>query len=187
MEVRRLVTGLGSDGKSVFVSIGPAPRTHRYREMPGAAEALVWATFANSAVPNGGQDLTAEVPSFVPKPGGTCLVIMELPPDSVLHHPSFNPVAAGQEFARFNPGIAERMDPAAPGMHATDSIDYVIVLDGQIWALLDDGREELMRAHDVLIQNGTRHAWRNKSDRPAKLAVFLVGAPSGNARSPDQE
>ncbi len=61
-------------------------------------------------------------------------------------------------------------------MHATDAIDYAIVLEGEITIVLDDGREELLRQHDVIIQNGTRHAWRNTSDKPAKVACFSVGA-----------
>ena len=90
--------------------------------------------------------------------------------------PSFDPVASAKELAELNPGIADRMDPDDPGMHATDSIDYMIVLEGEIWAVLDDGREECMRQHDVLIQNGTRHSWSNKSDKPAKLACIMSGA-----------
>ena len=62
------------------------------------------------------------------------------------------------------------------GMHRTPTVDYGIVLDGEIWLELDEGRSALLRQHDVVVQNGTRHAWRNKSNRPATLAFVLIGA-----------
>jgi quercetin dioxygenase-like cupin family protein len=51
----------------------------------------------------------------------------------------------------------------------------VVILEGELWLELDDGEERLMRSGDVVIQNGTRHAWRNKSDKVAKAAVFMQG------------
>ena len=60
-------------------------------------------------------------------------------------------------------------------MHTTDTIDYGIVLSGEIWLEVDDGEETRLRQHDVVIQNGTRHAWRNKSSAPATAAFVLIG------------
>ena len=80
-----------------------------------------------------------------------------------------------------SPGLAERFEP--DGMHTTPTVDYAIVLDGEIWLELDEGRRRLLRQHDVVIQNGTRHAWRNKSDRTATLAVRAHRrAAAGTAR-----
>ena len=176
MQVRRLVTAQGTNGKSVFASVGFAPRAYWYRHTPSAGLALVWATPADIRVPNSGTDITHALSSLVPGGGATSLVFVQFPPDSVGSDPTFDPTAANEEFRRLNPGIAELIEPDSGGMHATRTIDYVIVLEGEIWATLDDGREELMRPHDVLIQNGTRHTWRNKSSRPAKLACFSIGA-----------
>ncbi|WP_245439801.1 cupin domain-containing protein [Microvirga aerophila] len=61
-------------------------------------------------------------------------------------------------------------------MHRTCSVDYNIVLDGSIWLELDDGNETMLNQGDVVIQQATRHAWRNKGDRPATMAFVLVGA-----------
>jgi uncharacterized cupin superfamily protein len=57
-----------------------------------------------------------------------------------------------------------------PGFHKTDTIDYAIVLSGEIYALMDDG-EVLLKAGDVLIQRGTNHAWSNRSDQPCRIAI----------------
>ena len=61
-------------------------------------------------------------------------------------------------------------------MHSTDSLDYGIVIDGDIWLELDDGVRTLLTTGDIAVQCGTRHAWRNKSDRPATMAFVLIGA-----------
>jgi len=88
----------------------------------------------------------------------------------------FDPAAFGAEFAQNAPGLAERFEMENPGMHTTDSIDYDVVLEGEIVLELDDGKEVTLRPHDVVVQNGTRHAWRNRSDKPAKMLFVLVGA-----------
>jgi uncharacterized cupin superfamily protein len=62
-----------------------------------------------------------------------------------------------------------------PGMHKTRTVDYALVLDGQIWALMDEG-ELLLEAGDCLIQRGTNHAWANRSDRPCRVAFILIDA-----------
>lgn len=103
-------------------------------------------------------------------------MIVRFPPDTVMASASFDPVAAAAEQRHHLPGLAELFEPDAPGMHTTDTVDYDIVLDGEIWLELDDGAEIHLRQGDVAIQCGTRHAWRNKSDSPVTMAFVLVGA-----------
>jgi hypothetical protein len=136
---------------------------------------LVWTTAPNLPVPNAGEDTTMES-SFVQLPGGSSCVFVYWPPANAKADPSFDAAKAAAEFKKLNPEIEMETEGGMGGMHATDSIDYVIVLEGEIYAVLDDGREEVLRKHDVLIQNGTRHAWKNKSDKPAKVASFSLGA-----------
>ena len=69
----------------------------------------------------------------------------------------------------------DRGSPRHPGFHKTSSVDYAIVLSGQIYALMDEG-EVLLRAGDVLVQRGTNHAWSNRSSEPARLAFVLIDA-----------
>jgi quercetin dioxygenase-like cupin family protein len=87
------------------------------------------------------------------------------------------------EFEAALPGLAGHMEPDAPGMHTTATIDFEVVLDGEVWLELDDGVEVHLRPGDTVVQNGTRHAWRNHGDEPARLAVFIVGAHHDRVRS----
>lgn len=171
MQVRRVVTGYGPDGKALVVSDGPAPRTHDFRHVPGMSATMVWATAPGQ--PADAADPTPGLRSQLPAPGGTSFVIVRFPPDDVLG--AADPVAAAAEHRLASPGLAERFEPENPGMHATESVDYVLVLDGTIWLDLDDGDTIRLGPGDTVIQNATRHAWRNLGDAPATLAVVHVG------------
>ena len=74
------------------------------------------------------------------------------------------------------PGLPGYMEPDAPGMHTTDTIDFEVVLEGEIWLELDDGVTVHLKAGDTVVQNGTRHAWRNHGTETCRLAVFICGA-----------
>ena len=72
------------------------------------------------------------------------------------------------------------MDPSDPGMHTTDTIDFEVVLEGTIVLELDDGAEVTLHPGDTVVQNGTRHRWKNPGDKPARLALFMCGASHAN-------
>ncbi len=74
------------------------------------------------------------------------------------------------------PGLLRYMDPSDPGMHATDTIDFEVVLEGTVVLELDDGAEVTLNPGDTVVQNGTRHRWRNPGATPARMAVFICGA-----------
>ena len=61
-------------------------------------------------------------------------------------------------------------------MHTTDTVDYGVLLDGELHLELDNRATRRLTPHDVVVQNGTRHAWRNRSDKPATMLFVLVGA-----------
>jgi quercetin dioxygenase-like cupin family protein len=84
--------------------------------------------------------------------------------------------AAQAEIEEKWPGMADHMEPDNPGMHTTDTIDYEYVISGEVWLELDDGEEVHLKAGDTVVQNGTRHAWRNKSNEPCRMVVCLIGA-----------
>ena len=154
-----------------MASDGPAPRTHDFRHVPGMSATMIWATAPGQ--PADAADPTQGLASQLPAPGGTCFVIVRFPPDAVLG--GVDPVAVAVEHQLASPGLAERFEPGNPGMHATDSVDYVLVLDGTIWLDLDDGKPIRLGPGDTVVQNATRHAWRNLGDVPATLAVVHVG------------
>jgi hypothetical protein len=172
--IRRVVTGHDPAGASAVVLDTAVPRSDAFRHIPGMVSRLVWASAPVPGLPFDGVDPTLAVADLVPAPGATRFLIVTFPPDSVFSAPDFDPAAAAAENLAISPGLAERFEP--DGMHTTDTVDYGIVLDGEIWLELDEGRSAHLRRHDVVVQNGTRHAWRNKSERPATLAFVLIGA-----------
>jgi quercetin dioxygenase-like cupin family protein len=68
-------------------------------------------------------------------------------------------------------------DARHPGMHKTNTLDYAVVLSGEIYAVMDED-EVLLNAGDCLIQRGTNHAWSNRTDQPCRIAFVLVDAHS---------
>jgi mannose-6-phosphate isomerase-like protein (cupin superfamily) len=174
MSVRRVVTGKVG-GKSRIISDGGTRRAKEFKNIPGQSAALVWSTAAAPSAPSDGADVIAEKSNYVPQqPGETRLMIVTFAPDAVMM--SIDPGAAFQEFAEHVPDLAAAMEPDSPGMHTTQTVDYGIVLEGEVWLELDDGQQVHLKPHDVVVQNGTRHAWRNKSDKPVKIAFVLIGA-----------
>jgi hypothetical protein len=172
--IRRVVTGHDQDGKAVVAFEDTTPRTNAFKHVPGLISRMIWATPPVPSLPFDRVDPTPAVKSTVPPPGETRFLIITFPPDSVFAAADFDPVAAAAENLEVSPGLAELFEP--DGMHTTDTVDFALVLDGEIWLELDDGRTTQLRRHDVVIQNGTRHAWRNKSKRGATLAFVLIGA-----------
>ncbi|ACP23087.1 hypothetical protein NGR_b16360 (plasmid) [Sinorhizobium fredii NGR234] len=172
---RRVVTGI-RNGRSVFVSDDLVPNAHLHASIPGFMTSVCWATPAGPELPLDGSDPALPGTRITPSAGETRLMIVRFPPDSVMADPSFDPAAADAEQQVHLPGLAELFERENPGMHTTDSIDYDIVLEGEIWLELDDGAEVNLRQGDVAIQCGTRHAWRNKGTSPATMAFVLIGA-----------
>ncbi|WP_207000422.1 cupin domain-containing protein [Trinickia mobilis] len=173
---RRIVTG-EENGKAVFLSDGPVANTHDYVSVPGFQTVLVWATAQGvPLLPHDGKDPVVSIQSVVPDPHGTRLIVVQFPPDSVFESPNFDPAAAGQEYAVHLPGLAETFEPDGSGKHRTETIDYDIILSGELWLELDDGETRHLEAGDIVVQNGTRHAWRNRGDVPAVMVAVLIGA-----------
>jgi hypothetical protein len=176
MKLRRVVIATDDGGASVVVSDDQPPRTHEFELIPGFSQSLVWATPPQPKLPFDGGDPTPEATTMLPEPSGTRFIVLTFPPDAVFADPSFDGPAAGAESLQHSPGIAELFEPDNPGMHTTPTVDYDIVLDGEVWLELADGREVKLAAGDVVVQHGARHAWRNRSDHPATIAAILIGA-----------
>jgi hypothetical protein len=173
--VRRVVTG-ERNGKSVVVSDGPVASTHDFAAVPGFQTTLVWAGPAVLQLPYDGPDPAVSTASMLPSPHGSRVILVQFPPDSVMTRADFDPEAAGREYLEFLPGLAESFDPDGSGMHKTATVDYDVIVAGELWLELDDGELRHLRAGDIVIQNGTRHAWRNRGEAPAVMLAVLVGA-----------
>jgi hypothetical protein len=173
MSVRRIVTGHNAAGKSIFIADGASP--HVFQRTTGAAIVTeLWETTATPADNRGSGDAIARGFRLAPPKGGSVFRIIDYPPDK-------ERIAALQaEMAAPDDGsgralAADRNNPRHAGFHKTHSIDYAIVLKGEIYALMDEG-EVLLKAGDVLIQRGTNHAWSNRTDAPCTVAFVLIDA-----------
>jgi hypothetical protein len=173
MKVRRVVTGHDEHGKSVVVHDGIPPRTKDFEHTPGFSLSIAWATAADD--PASSVDITQFLTSVVPSARESALHIVTFPPDSVMQSPAFNAAAAIQEHAKEAPGLVDYFERDNPGMHKTPTVDYGIILEGEIWLELDDAKLVHLQQRDVVVQNGTRHAWRNKSANSATVAFILLG------------
>lgn len=177
MSVRRVVTGHNASGKAVVAADGPPPANHSMPGVDGLGIIAVWATDHGMTAVPGSDDPTANMVSYVPGPGGTRFLITVLPPDAGGSGP-VSPALAGATPATAGfPGLNEAMEPDNPGMHTTDSVDYDIVISGELWLELDDGATVHLKPGDIVVQTGTRHAWRNKGAEPCVMYSVLVGCP----------
>ena len=170
--LRRVVTGRNRAGKSVVVQNGVSPRIVTTETLPGLALVEVWATDTIPTLPVAPVDLTTTMKSFVPGPGGTRFRIVQFPGAS---NRPFDQEAFRREYLAKAPGLAEAMELQDSGMHTTDSVDYGVVISGEITLELDDGATVSLKQGDCVVQNRTRHAWRNGSTTPCVMAFVLVG------------
>ncbi|QGU08781.1 Cupin domain protein (plasmid) [Corynebacterium occultum] len=176
--VRRVVTGHNDTGQAIILSDGPAPNSFESDAIPGFGATVPWWT------PDGEIDhvrdidpasADAEIPSF-PGPGETTFRIADFPPDSVYPDEAesaiFDQLDGHDEAEAGN----KHSDGKHFWFHRTDSLDYAVVLDGEITLLVDDG-EATLRAGDVAIQRATSHAWSNRTNKTARVLFVLIGTP----------
>ena len=148
---------------------------YEFKTVPGYEHTLIW---VNPATPDlrKEQSFDGYPVSVVPGPGGTSLHFVTFPPGSVFADPSFDATAAQEEALVRLRGLADHFEKEDPGMHKTNTVDYSVVYDGEMWLELDDGEILHLKRGDVVVQNGTRHAWRNKGTKPVTMLFFLNGA-----------
>jgi quercetin dioxygenase-like cupin family protein len=170
---RRVVTGHNSKGQSIFIMDGAAPVVTS-RGTGATASTEFWVTNATPADNSGGDDPTVTQPRRLPPPqGGTIFRMVEYPPDS--QRVAALRAADSTHDAKAEGYVRHLDNKRHPGFHKTDSIDYAIVLSGEIYALMDEG-EVLLKAGDVLVQRGTNHAWSNRTDETCCVAFVLIDA-----------
>jgi mannose-6-phosphate isomerase-like protein (cupin superfamily) len=171
------VTGVNPEGKSVVVSDGPPPRSVTLELAGGTKMTDVWHLGSAPESPADGGDLDRNS-NLVPPPGGTHWRMVEIPPDSAAPADvDINALIA--EVNEKVPDFVAHADVSRLGMHQTETIDFGVVLSGEIWLELDEGEVHL-KPGDCVVQRGTMHAWRNRTDRPCVMSFVLIEAgPKG--------
>jgi naringenin degradation protein FdeH len=174
-KIRRVVTGHDSSGKAIVVSDGLAPAVRTNPLRPGHISVDLWKTGASPVV------LTHEEPDptlgpkqIHPSPGGTIIRISEIAPESEAVR-NMLPEQAREVFKAMGNEAASTFGRGGrhPFMHRTETIDYAVVLEGEIVLLLDD-EDVHLKAGDVVIQRGTNHAWSNRSSKPCRMLYVLM-------------
>jgi hypothetical protein len=176
--VRRVITGFDASGRSIFEEDAPA-KVHINPLRPAMRSYNVWGTSALPC-PVDEPDQSLDLHGIMPPRAGSVMHVIDYPPEPTdpaereryLKAMSERVRSAGREP---EPGVRRHPDAAHPGMHETDTIDYAIVMSGEIYAIMDKG-ETLLKAGDVLMQRGTSHAWSNRSGEYCRVAFVLLEA-----------
>ena len=168
--VRRIVTGIDANGRSDAEDRGLAGDA-TIAARPDYRNNNIWRTVGSPA-PLDAADSALEQRGVLPPQGGTAIRVIDIPPkekDPELRKRQTEGVRPRSSRMRRRFVACARH----PGMHVTDTIDYAIVLHGELVAIMHEG-ETVMRAGDILIQRGTNHAWANRSGAVARIAFILV-------------
>jgi len=175
--VRRIVTGHNAEGKSIVFSDGPSPHVLENPTQQGRGLTDLWRTNATPASNSGDDDAADTQVTLAPPAAGSVFRFFQIRPAAWDADITTGERARrdAENFAKMGATGAHDSASAQPGMHKTDTVDYIILLSGQVNLILDDGEVE-MEPMDVVIQRGTNHAWVNHGEEPAVLAGILIDA-----------
>ena len=162
--VRRVVTSY-RDGKAVVLYDSAAPN-QKLRQASGVVSTLLWVTDETPADISHDADRAAREIGVPPPANGSIFRVVDFPPEKA---------PRSREAILAEMGVHDHGGARHPGMHRTRSVDYAIVLEGEIDMLLDEG-EVRLKAGDVLVQQGTNHAWVNRGAVPCRIAFVLIDA-----------
>lgn len=169
---RRIVTGHNAAGQSIILSDGAPPAEFSIQSLPGLVFAEIWRTSASPACIDNGDDPTIGPLQLHPTTGGSVIRVLDIPPDAGLQQGSHS---SAEHFAEMGAAAAatSHSQSANPFMHRTETVDYGILLSGEIWLVLDEG-ETRLQSGDIVIQRGTNHAWSNRTDKTARMLFILL-------------
>jgi mannose-6-phosphate isomerase-like protein (cupin superfamily) len=168
--IRRVVTGHHADGRSTVLVDGAAPNVRQRKA--GNASTLLWVTEESPADVSGSADRAARDIAVPPPRRGSIFRVAEFPPQTG------GDVRDNETVLRdfgIGPDVKRGHPPRHPAIHRTRSLDYIIVLEGEIHLLLDDG-EVRLGAGDVVVQRGTNHAWINRGQQTCRLGMVFIDA-----------
>ena len=172
--IHRVVTGHDDGGKAVVAFNGPLPTVVEIQAIPGTVFHEVWSTSSTPAPVDNGPDPTLGALMLPPPKHGTRVRFVDIPPDTqqFLAHGAADMKAAFSQIGDPKASTVRAHSPH-PLMHRTESVDYGIVIDGEMTLVLDDS-EVLLKPGSVVVQRGTNHAWANRSGRPCRMLFVLV-------------
>ena len=179
---RRALTGRDATGKSVFRSFDVTPQVIPIDANPGLTFYELYATEGVPRLSGTEPDPMLRKTQAFPGPGGTNFRLISYPgkrPEGYKPPPGVTYESGMKELDDKVPGMGQYFDKATPGMHATETVDYGVVVRGEMTLELDDGQKVHLRQGDCIVQNGTRHRWRNPSAEPCLMAFVSVGGKRG--------
>ncbi|BBD98220.1 cupin domain-containing protein [Sphingobium amiense] len=176
LPVRRIVTGHDASGRAIIQQDGAVPRVQRIGGEIGPIFHEVWNTQATPAPIDAASGEPPETGIILAPPkGGTRIRVLDIPPEGEAIR-AMSPEEAQAHFAEVGAGSASAHHGEGSRhalMHRTETIDYGIVLEGELVLIMDEG-ETTVRAGDIVIQRGTNHGWSNRSDRNCRIAFILI-------------
>lgn len=173
--VRRVVTGHDAQGRAIIQEDGTVQRMQRIGGEIGPMFHEVWNTQATPAPIDAASGEPAEQGIILAPPkNGTRIRVLDIPPEGEGIR-TMTPEEARAHFAEVGAGAASGHGEGSRHalMHRTETIDYGIVLEGELVLIMDEG-ETVVRAGDIVIQRGTNHGWSNRSDRNCRIAFILI-------------
>ncbi len=172
--IRRVVTGHDASGQAIIAIDGALPTVTELAAIPGTVFHEVWNTEGAPASIGNGPDPSIGPIRLPPPRQGTRFRFVDIPPDTE-EFLRRGAEKMGSAFAEIGDAHAStvKADSPHPLMHRTESIDYGVVIAGEITLILDKG-EASLRAGDVVIQRGTNHAWANRSGKTCRMLFILV-------------
>jgi len=173
-EVRRVVTGHDETGKAIVLFDGANPHKN-VRPGSGTVSRLLWVADQTPADMTGAADRAAVKIGIAPPDGGCVFRIVDFPPTSDAEIAKLDISFMQSQIAHEDHGSSKYRPPTHPFMHRTRTIDYAVVISGEIDMKLDE-EEVHLKAGDVLVQQGTNHAWINRGDKPCRIAFILIDA-----------
>lgn len=172
---RRIVTGHDAAGRAIIQSDAPPTRIQTIGER-GMTFFEVWNTRETPVlITRRAEDPAERQLTLLPPKNGARIRVLDIPPETEDTH-KIDAAAAREIFAAMGAGsVSTHADPDSPHpfMHRTETIDYGIVLEGEVVLIVDEG-ETVVRAGDIVVQRGTNHAWANRSGSPCRIAFILV-------------
>lgn len=179
---KRALTGRDEAGKSVFKSFDVTSKVVEIDSNPGLTFYEIYRTEDVPRLTGLEPDPMLQGTIAFPGPGGTMFRLISYPPrrpEGWKPPPGVTFESALNEMSEKVPRMGDHFDRAAPGMHTSDTIDYGVVVRGEMTLELDDGQRVHLRQGDCIVQNGTRHRWRNPLPEPCLMAFVSLGGKRG--------